>query len=147
MWSEFFNEIKQTEYYNNLKHLLSYVESPYFTDKNVEKEKCIKINKAEFLKKLDIMSLVVEFVKPTIKLIFKKDKTLTLECKEGQTILNIENYNFEEPFEIFFNVHYLMSILKNTNGEFVNFKYQSAQQACVIEGDDDLTVVMPVQVR
>ena len=113
----------------------------------IEKEKCIKINKAEFLKKLDIMSLVVEFVKPTIKLIFKKDKTLTLECKEGQTILNIENYNFEEPFEIFFNVHYLMSILKNTNGEFVNFKYQSAQQACVIEGDDDLTVVMPVQVR
>ncbi len=29
------------EFYNNLKHLLSYVESPYFTDKNVEKEKGI----------------------------------------------------------------------------------------------------------
>ena len=95
----------------------------------------IKINKAELLKNLDIMSLVVEYAKPVIKMIFKNDNTLTMETKDGQTVMSIENCTFAEPFEIYFNVHFLISALKSTNGEFVYIQLNQPLSAAVLKSE------------
>ena len=111
------------------------------------KENLIKIDKAELINKLEIMSIVVEFSRPVIKMIFKNNE-LTLEHKEGKTVMNIENYPSEEPFEIFFNLHYLLSALKNTNDDTVELQLgDDSLRPIIIKGSNDLHLIMPVQIR
>jgi DNA polymerase III sliding clamp (beta) subunit (PCNA family) len=107
----------------------------------------IKINKNELINKLEIMSIVVEFTKPQIKLVFCNNE-LTLEHKDGKTVMSIENYSRDEAFEIYFNIFYLISALKSSNGDFIEVQLgANALSAIVIKTVDDRHVIMPVQVR
>lgn len=106
-----------------------------------------KINKNELINKLDIMSVVVEFSKPVVKLVFNTDNTLTIENKDGQTIMDIDNYTGSEQFTIFFNVNYLISALKNTNADNIEFQLgKDSLSPAVIKAETDLHIIMPMQI-
>ena len=122
-------------------------EYPQYNQLIPQPAETIKINKNELINKLEIMSIVVEFTKPQIKLIFCNNE-LTLEHKDGKTVVNIENYSRDEAFEIYFNIFYLISALKSSNGDFVEVQLgKDALSAIVIKTADDRHVIMPVQVR
>lgn len=113
----------------------------------IDETKLIKIKKDEFINKLEIMSIVVEYGKPTVKLIFQNNE-LTLEHKDGKTFMSIENYSSEEPFEIYFNLFFLLSALKNTNDDTIEIQLGSGNLSPVIvKGNNDLHLIMPVSVR
>lgn len=107
----------------------------------------IKINKNELINKLEIMSIVVEYGKPTVKLIFQNNE-LTLEHKDGKTFMNIENYPNEEPFEIYFNLFFLLSALKSTNDDIIEMQLgEGSLSPVIIKGNNDIHLIMPVQVK
>lgn len=121
-------------------------EYPQYNQPIPQPAETIKINKNELINKLEIMSIVVEFTKAQIKLVFCNNE-LTLEHKDGKTVVNIENYNNPEPFEIYFNIFYLISALKSSNGDFVEVQLGSgALSPIVIKTMNDLHLIMPVNV-
>lgn len=111
------------------------------------RDNLIEIKKAELINKLEIMSIVVEFNRPIIKFIFQNNE-LTLEHKQGKTFMEINGYSNETPFEIYFNLYYIISALKNTNDDIVKIQLdeESNLRPIIIKGENDLHLIMPVQV-
>ena len=108
----------------------------------------VKIKKNDFINGLEIMSIVVEFGKPIVKLIFNNNNELHIEHKDGKTVVNIENYTKDEPFEIYFNLFYLISALKSTNSDVVEMQLNETNTSpVIIKDDNDLHLIMPVQIR
>ena len=107
--------------------------------------KPITLNKNEIINNLELMLIVANKTAPTVIFNFENNK-LTLKERNEASTADVEVSYDLEPFEIAFNINYLISILKNCTGDGVEMQFNDSLGACVIKTDSDWNLIMPVKI-
>lgn len=105
--------------------------------------KPIVLNKNEIINNLELMLIVADKVTPTVIFNFENNKLTLKERNEASTAEVELNYDLE-PFEIAFNINYLIAVLKNCTGDNVKMQFKDNLGACVIKTEYDHNIIMPV---
>ena len=99
--------------------------------------KPIVLNKNEIINNLELMLIVADKT---------ENNKLTLKERNEASTADVEVSYDLEPFEIAFNINYLISVLKNCTGDSVEMQFEDSLGACIIKTDSDWNLLMPVKI-
>ncbi len=103
----------------------------------------VELNRQEILKTLEITKLII---KENQGCFFSFDNdVLTISTDNGSTQIDIK-YN-DAPMKIFLNVNYISDCLKNMASDVINFGFTAPLSACLINAGQEISLVMPMQVK
>ena len=106
-----------------------------------------KINSKDLLKNLEILSLIATENK-RVKLTLENNKLLlSVISSNNSGDIEQEIEYTDDKFEVYFNIDYLISMLKNIGSENIIFRFDNPSSACTFETATDYTLIMPMLVK
>ena len=104
----------------------------------------VQLDKSMLISMLELLSLTADTTKRYCTLSFSKNK-LTLLTANGNTELDVDYTDVD--MSINFSINLLLLTLKNINSDVISFKFTTPLNACVIEANQEISLIMPLKVE
>lgn len=104
----------------------------------------VELDKSLIISNLELLNITTGDKNKYCTFVFNKDR-LDLVSANGETELEID-YN-DEPMKISFNISYLLNVFKNIDSDVIDFGFTAPLNACLISAGQELSLIMPMQVK